>query len=161
MASNRVLLSTLAIVGAAIPVPTFAATTTVKVDLADKGSGNMPTGFGMEMEGADKSMTPLRMNLQPAKVKSGAVTFDVANSSKELVHEMVIARVAAGATLPYDASKAEVKEDEADTLGEVEELDPGKHGALTLNLDPGDYVLFCNVRGHYGAGMWKRLTVEP
>ena len=45
-------------------------------------------------------------------------------------------------------------------LGEVSELDPGKSGTLTLKLDPGTYMLFCNIPGHYMAGMWTTVTVK-
>jgi uncharacterized cupredoxin-like copper-binding protein len=45
------------------------------------------------------------------------------------------------------------------TLGEVSDLDPGKEGKLTINLKPGEYLLFCNMKGHYQAGMLAHLTV--
>jgi uncharacterized cupredoxin-like copper-binding protein len=45
-------------------------------------------------------------------------------------------------------------------MGEVSELDPGKSGSLTLTLDAGTYMLFCNLPGHYMAGMWTFVTVK-
>jgi uncharacterized cupredoxin-like copper-binding protein len=53
-----------------------------------------------------------------------------------------------------------VNEDAAGHLGEVSELDPGQSGSLSMKLDPGTYMLFCNVPGHYMAGMWTTITVE-
>jgi uncharacterized cupredoxin-like copper-binding protein len=44
-------------------------------------------------------------------------------------------------------------------LGEVSELDPHKTGALTVDLAPGTYVLYCNIPGHFDGGMWTTVTV--
>jgi len=44
-------------------------------------------------------------------------------------------------------------------LGEVSELDPGASGELGIDLAKGSYILYCNVPGHYMAGMWTILTV--
>ena len=45
-------------------------------------------------------------------------------------------------------------------IGEVSETPPGKTGTTKLDLVPGDYVMFCNVPGHYAAGMYGRLNVK-
>ena len=45
-------------------------------------------------------------------------------------------------------------------IAEIEEMAPGKTGAVTLDLPPGRYAMFCNVPGHYAAGMYGRLKVE-
>lgn len=66
-----------------------------------------------------------------------------------------------GKSLSYIESEQRVDEDKAGDKGEVSELEPGKSGSLTLNLDPGAYLLYCNVPGHYAAGMWVEFTVTP
>ena len=45
-------------------------------------------------------------------------------------------------------------------IGEIPEMPPGRTGATTLDLEPGKYVMFCNVSGHYAAGMYGRLNVK-
>jgi uncharacterized cupredoxin-like copper-binding protein len=62
--------------------------------------------------------------------------------------------------LPFIENENRVDEEKSGDLGEVSELDPGKSGKLTLTLKPGTYILFCNVPGHYTAGMWATLTVK-
>ena len=62
--------------------------------------------------------------------------------------------------LPFVANENRVDEEATHDLGEVSELDPGKSGSLTVDLKPGLYVLFCNVPGHFMAGMWTTLKVE-
>ena len=73
---------------------------------------------------------------------------------------MIVAPVvSADAPLPYDPVAMRVDEDAAGALGEVEEIEPGVSGSLTLRLEPGQYILFCNIAGHYPMGMWTILTV--
>jgi len=61
--------------------------------------------------------------------------------------------------LPYLANENRVDEDKSGDKGEVSELEPGKWGSLTVTLEPGKYLLICNVPGHYGAGMWTEFAV--
>jgi uncharacterized cupredoxin-like copper-binding protein len=62
--------------------------------------------------------------------------------------------------LPYIANENRVDEDKEGDLGEVSELDAGKSGALRIEMAPGKYILYCNVPGHYTAGMWTTFTVK-
>ncbi len=142
-----------------LATPSHAATA-VKVLLWDKGGdAEMSTDLGMGAK--DMSKATMGVRLSTATVPAGDVTFEVTNDSKETVHEMIIAPVPAGGKpLPYIAADNLVDEDGANHLGEVSELDPGKSGALRLNLKPGKYVLFCNIPGHYMTGMWAVLTVK-
>ena len=64
-------------------------------------------------------------------------------------------------SLAYLAGDAKVDEDKAGVhLGEVSELDPGKTGALRLDLAPGTYLPYCNIPNHYMAGMWTLFTTK-
>lgn len=142
------------------------ADTTITVSLRDMGSdamGAMPTNpeMGMAMKnGSDLSKAPTMIDIDKASVPAGKVTFAVTNASQDTVHEMIVSPVADGGALPFVADQNRVDEDGAGHLGEVAELDPGAKGALTLDLKPGTYVLFCNIPGHYQMGMWKTFKVE-
>ncbi|MEO8410449.1 MAG: hypothetical protein ABI478_07745 [Propionivibrio sp.] len=145
----------------------LAKGTTIKVSLWDKGAMSMSMlGKGPEMgmmmgNAGAKPMGPMGITVSTQTVKAGEVTFAVQNSSKTMVHEMVLSPVKDENTaLPYDKAALKVNEDEAGHLGEVAELEPGKRGALTLDLKPGKYVLYCNIPGHYVLGMWTLLTVK-
>lgn len=145
---------------AMLAVPALAATT-VHVSLTDDGQdAALASGMGMAMD-ADMSKAIMHVVSDTAEVPAGDVTFEVANMSAAMVHEMIVAKVADTAVqLPYDAKTDRIDEDAAKALGEVSELDAGKTGSLTLTLEPGTYMLFCNLRGHYMAGMWTMLTVK-
>jgi len=111
------------------------------------GQGMM--GFGMMTIRADVP-----------SVKAGPVTFNVINWSRSVVHEMaVIAVDDPAAALPYDYNRQVVVEDQVNMLGETEELAPNASEALTLDLPAGNYLLICNIPGHYGSGMQMSFTV--
>jgi uncharacterized cupredoxin-like copper-binding protein len=139
----------------------FAAPSVIKVTLFDLGSGaTMATDLGMTMGGV-KSKAVMKIAATPAFAKAGDVTFEVTNNSKDLIHEMIVVKLKDQKTpLPYVAADNKVNEDAAGHLGEVSELDPSKTGALTLKLDAGTYMIFCNLPGHYMAGMWTTVTVK-
>ena len=152
----------IAVLAAFCAAPAFADAT-VKVSLQDKGgtmdlSKNM--GLGMGMHG-DMGMAIMSIAVDTASVPAGKVTFEVTNDSKETLHEMLVAPVAGtDVVLPFVEAENRADEEASGDLGEVSELEPGKSGALTLDLKPGLYLLWCNVPGHYMAGMWTTIEVK-
>lgn len=134
---------------ASISLPLFAhAAAVVNVALQDQSSGSRLQG--------------MKMTANPSEVKAGQVTIRATNQSHNLTHEVVVVRIDdADKPLPYDAKTSRVIESRLQRLGEVADLPPGKSGHLTLTLEPGLYLLFCNQPGHYKARMWTTLTVNP
>lgn len=120
-----------------------AATQVVHADLWDQG-----TVMGIKLD-------------KPSAV-AGQVTFEVINSSKTLVHEMLVIKVDNfHESFPYQTDEARVIEDKVQDFGEVSELEPGQSGTLTVNLKPGKYLLLCNIPTHYEMGMFIPFIVEP
>ena len=109
----------------------------------------------------DPSIAHMRIVLEQERIKPGHVTLHAENQSRNLVHEVIIARDDGAKELPMDAKHARVIESRVRRLGEIADLGPGKSGKLTLNLKPGTYVLFCNQPGHYQDRMFTILTVAP
>lgn len=150
------------LLAAVVAGPALAAST-VNVKLWDKGnmvdlSGHLTWGMGMH---GKMNMAMMGVTADRAKVPAGKVTFEVTNTSSGTIHEMLVARInSLNDKLPYIDNQNRVDEEAIKDLGEVSELDPGKSGALTVNLSPGLYLLFCNVPGHFDAGMWTTITVE-
>ena len=156
----NIWLAGLLAVSASLPA---RADTKIKVTLWDKPaimSAGMQMNMGMGMHG-DMSMAGMGIDVDTKNVPAGKVTFDVLNTSKDTIHEMIVSPIRdLDVTLPYVASESRVDEDASGDLGEVSELDPGGAGSLTIDLKPGYYVLFCNVPGHFTSGMWTTIDVH-
>jgi uncharacterized cupredoxin-like copper-binding protein len=133
----------------------------VTVLLSDKGAtATAGQGLSMGKPGGDMNMATFTVKALPQRIKAGTVTFRVTNLSSDTIHEMISSPVADPTKpLPYDPANSKVLEDAAGHLGEVSELDPHKTGALTVELAPGTYVLYCNIPGHFDGGMWTTVTV--
>jgi uncharacterized cupredoxin-like copper-binding protein len=145
----------------------FATGRGIKVSLWDTGAMALHTdgqgpmmGMAMSATGQRLPMAHMGIKLSSHTVAAGLVSFNVRNDSKVLAHEMVVSRINnAKMPLPFKQGDNKVDEDAAGALGEVAELEPGKSGALKLTLKRGQYILYCNVVGHYAHGMWTILTV--
>lgn len=151
----------LAMLALTLATPAFAGTT-INVKLWDKGGKmDMSTGMGLGigMHG-DMTKAIMGIDIDKKKIKAGKVTFSVTNMSKETVHELIVSPINnADETLPYLNNENRVDEEHGSHLGEVSELNGGATGALTINLKPGMYALFCNIPNHYMDGMWTLLEV--
>ena len=150
------------VIGVAMAGPSRAGGTVVNVSLWDKGTSmEQATDLGFPADSKDMSKASMGIALSVDTVKAGETTFEVLNSSKETIHEMIVVRLKdPKKALPYDSGASTVDEERAGHLGEVSELEPGKTGALRLDLKPGNYLLFCNIAGHFMAGMWTSFTVK-
>jgi uncharacterized cupredoxin-like copper-binding protein len=175
-----IVLAASAIGAAALVTPAVAEdAAAVKVALMDMSavvSGPMGQGFGMMGSGMGM-MSPgmmgrgvgqgmmmgiMSMRADKTSAKAGAVTFDVTNWSRSVVHEMLVVAVdSPDAPLPYDFSKQIVPENQVKVLGETQELQPNASKSIQLTLAPGNYLLVCNVPGHYAAGMVLAFAVAP
>ncbi|MDX8510365.1 hypothetical protein [Mesorhizobium captivum] len=138
-----------------------SAATAVDVRLWDQGAGMvMRTGMAYQAPGLDLSKATMGVRASRSSAPAGAVSFEVTNTSKDTVHEMVVMHLKDPAQpLPYVGSDAKVDESKADARGEVPELKPGKSGKLTVTLEPGKYLLICNQPKHFAAGMWAPFEV--
>jgi uncharacterized cupredoxin-like copper-binding protein len=100
------------------------------------------------------------MELSTHQVSAGKITFNVTNTSQDLVHEMIVAKSDEPIeAMRYNETEKTVEESALKVVRELDDIDPGKSGTLTVDLDPGTYVLLCNKTGHFKAGMVNRLMV--
>lgn len=131
-----------ALLALALSVPFAAASTAIKV---------IETG-----EGGDA----MALSIEPSTVKAGDAVFSVHNGAATENHEMILVKLKApDQAIPVVKAKHRVDESKLKSLGEVSDLKPGKDGSLQAKLEPGTYLLFCNIKGHYEAGMKGMLTV--
>lgn len=157
---TRILATALATV---LTASAACADSLVRVTLIDKAGvvdPDSPHKLGMGMK-ADMSQAKMAIKASPVVAKRGAVKFDVTNLASYIMHEVIVVRITdENQVLPFDESRNKVDTEGLQTLGSVNEIEPNKTASLTLNLSPGKYLLYCNIAGHYMAGMWTVVTVE-
>ncbi len=94
-------------------------------------------------------------------LKAGKVTFNATNQATDIPHEMLVVKTdQAPDALPYDPGEGRLPEDKIDSKGEVSELEVGKSGSVTLDLEPGKYLLLCNIATHFKKGMVLPIQVQ-
>ncbi|HEX7058304.1 MAG TPA: plastocyanin/azurin family copper-binding protein [Solirubrobacterales bacterium] len=97
-----------------------------------------------------------------AMAKSGQTTIEAPNDGS-VEHELVLFKTNANpAKLPTDASGSvdeEKLDQQAQEIGEVADVEAGETKSGTFKLTPGNYVMFCNLPGHYAQGMYGTVTV--
>ncbi|MGH2462449.1 MAG: sulfocyanin-like copper-binding protein [Candidatus Limnocylindria bacterium] len=95
----------------------------------------------------------------PASAAPGEVTFEVSNQGSQ-THNFVVFRTdLAPDQLPVESAQV-VAGDGVAEVGRIDEVGPGSAERLSLSLQPGSYVLICNVPGHYQQGMHTAFNVE-
>lgn len=95
----------------------------------------------------------------PAVVSTGNLSLHVENEGPDS-HEFIIVRMKG--ELPLRADGLTVNEEALQSVN-AGTLEPGETGTvrdLRLHLTPGTYQFFCNMAGHYMAGMHGRLVVQ-
>ena len=91
---------------------------------------------------------------------AGLVTLNVSNSGPT-THEFVIVRTdLPDDGLPIGTDGLSVDEDGLEPVDEIEGIEDGTSGQVTVRLAPGRYVFFCNFEGHYLAGMNASVEVN-
>ncbi len=94
----------------------------------------------------------------PASVPAGKVTFAVQNSGPSPHEFLIVKSDVTPGSLPQVNQKI-VDEKQVQVVGKAEAFDGGSKRELTAELQPGRYVLLCNVPSHYVSGMYTAFTV--
>ncbi|HEX8929948.1 MAG TPA: sulfocyanin-like copper-binding protein [Actinomycetota bacterium] len=97
-----------------------------------------------------------------AVVPAGTVRFRIRNQGPTS-HEFIVVRTDRSPDkLPLQDDGLTVNEDASgiDLLDQAEGLDIDDRRTLVLDLPAGNYVLYCNLEGHYLGGMHAALTVR-
>lgn len=157
------VLVVMALLMAACSSNTATTTTTAEgTTAASEGTTAAPAEGTVKVTLADVSATSMLLTPSPTSAPAGDVTFEVTNSGN-VEHEFVVIKTDLSLdNLPFDDSADEVIEDgEGMTpVDEIEEIQPGETKTLTVTLDAGNYVLICNLEGHFRMGMKATFTVS-
>ncbi len=111
-----------------------------------------------------------RVSPDAAAVPAGAIEFEISNVGED-EHELAITRGRSPGALPLAEDETvdiPALEERGLFVGEVEAFPPGGECSGVFDLEPGRYVLFCNliheeeegVENHFQEGMAAELVVE-
>lgn len=122
-----------------------------------KSSSTLPNTGANQVQ---VSLSDFKVKLAPASIPAGKVAFEVTGKGPS-VHEMVIFRtdLAPGALPRNKDGDADEEGTGLKAITEVEHVKKGKLKELVADLEPGSYVLVCNLPGHYRLGMRAAFTV--
>jgi len=120
---------------------------------ASAGASNSASA-GAAAESVTVGLKEFEVTPSTASVDAGAIEFDATNNSKTMVHELAVLKVKDDGTF--------------ENMGEVEDIDPGGSGSVTLNLAAGKYQVAClivpgeagSTVDHYQQGMHTDFTVK-
>lgn len=102
------------------------------------------------------------IKLSKTTLPASEITFAAMNEGPS-VHELEVLSVPEGVdpnALPITDNVADTESRGLEAIDEVEDIAPSTRATLTVSLDPGTYVLMCNLPAHYGQGMHIAFTVE-
>jgi uncharacterized cupredoxin-like copper-binding protein len=105
------------------------------------------------------TLSEWKIALSPTDVLAGDITIAAKNQGA-VEHELVLLKTDVAAD-KLEMAGNRVNEDKYKSAGEIADFSPGKTESQTFKLDPGKYVLICNITGHYQQGMAAALTVNP
>ena len=91
---------------------------------------------------------------------TGEITLQVKNYAA-LIHNLRVLRTDLSPDgLPTNDQAMVDIEAAGEILYSSDDLQNGGEEEVSLSLDPGTYVLFCNIPGHYQLRMYKTITID-
>lgn len=119
------------------------------------------TACGGDNGGIEVTESDYKIVTSPSSASAGELTFNIQNDAQQ-PHEFVILKSDIAANqLPTDENGDMDETGEGvEPVDEVEDITGGSSKSLTVSLDAGNYVLICNLPGHYRQGMATSFTVS-
>lgn len=159
----RVLANRFYVVVGAIVVAAALVLAACGGDDEDKATGTPAAGAGATV---NVVLSEFIVDPSPASVSAGQVTFVAKNEGKEK-HELVIVKTDLAPDKLPTKDDGSVNEEGAgiEVIDEIEEFAAGGTEQLSVKLDPGKYVLLCNIVDemgdvHYQKGMHAAFSVQ-
>lgn len=117
----------------------------------------------------EATLSEWEISIDKDSVPRGPIDFTIKNDGDE-THEFVIIKtgIAPGELPTKDDGSVDQDAPDIDVQQEVEDIESGDKTGRTYELDPGSYVLICNIvdekdgktESHYENGMNRGFTVE-
>jgi len=98
------------------------------------------------------------ISVTPNHVATGDILLDVRNHGPD-THELIVVRSRSRLPLRLDGLTVDERTLSALTVASLDGAGPGTARHLRIHLARGRYELFCNMAGHFMAGMHAELVV--
>jgi uncharacterized cupredoxin-like copper-binding protein len=124
------------------------------------GSSSAPSTGGGGSGNIDATLQEWHIDLSSNTAPAGEVTFNIKNNGEETHEFVVVSTDLAEDALPVVDDQIPEDSDQLSAVDEKEDIEAGTSTSLTVNLEAGHYVIFCNLLAHYGKGMHATVNVE-
>jgi uncharacterized cupredoxin-like copper-binding protein len=143
-------------IGLIMVVPALALSLVACGDNGDNGDSGDGSSGGVEIHA---TLDDFDIKLDETSAAAGQVAFEVDNEGPS-THEFVVVKTdLAPDKLPTDENGDVDEEGDGITaVDEIEDIAKGDSPKLEVDLEAGDYVVFCNLPGHYRQGMHATFT---
>lgn len=119
-------------------------------EAAREGLSNTVTGSLKEWE----------VDVDAGGAMAGPVTFTITNNGT-IEHEFLVVKTdLPDGEIPVVDDKFSEEGEGIEVIDEIEGFGKGETGTLTVDLQPGNYQLVCNITSHYAAGMHTTFVVK-
>lgn len=125
---------------------------------APKASGGKSATPTVSLSSVMVTLKDFAVTAAPASASAGRVTFHVQNAGA-IPHEFAVVKSDLAPDQLPQVNQKLVDVSKVQVVAETEPFDSGKKQELTAELQPGRYVLFCNIESHYISGMHTAFTV--
>ncbi len=147
--------------GSETPAPTPSPST-----VATPSPTRTPSGPPATPATTDVPITLEEYVIKPGVTRApfGTIVFKVKNAG-QVEHQFIVVRSDLPiAELPRRPQNQGVDEKQIDIVGRIDSIAPGAEAELSLELDPGQYVLIDNLfvdgRSYYLSGMYNQLVIQ-
>jgi uncharacterized cupredoxin-like copper-binding protein len=130
---------------AAVAVAGAACSSTGEVS-----SSPAPTGIAV-------TLSDFKIKPAETEAPAGSVTFDLTNDGPSDHTFFMVKTDLAQDALPVADHLVQVGQ--LDVVAEIDRFGVGTQRSLSVDLEPGSYVMFCNLTGHYESDMHTAFTV--
>jgi hypothetical protein len=130
------------------------------IGLAGRSTGGLKLPAGYNVVKVDEFTYGFRL---PTTSLPAGNTLFVDDNIAQIPHEFVIFKTdLPGDRLPLGPDKDVVEDSREleDAVDSGSDIPPSQTRLLAADLEPGHYVLVCNLPGHYGLGMHVDITVS-
>jgi uncharacterized cupredoxin-like copper-binding protein len=99
-----------------------------------------------------------QISAKPSHLAAGSVRLFLRNEGPE-THELILVRSRSRLPLRPDGMTVDEQRLDSLTVASIDGTGPGREASVQLHLARGRYELFCNMAGHFMAGMHAELVV--